>query len=154
MHDYHRLDSTQINTTSVYHPGRKDSSCMPTSSPGSVFPPLGFFPTTAAWTPSSASVHFSSAAYRCFSRLWLVTKSGLNQRAGEKSLLSVKLQSHGHLVNASLNFSFENQPDQQFLNFIFVYVQLLFDHELLDSELIVIAHSPEQGRTTLAGCKA
>jgi hypothetical protein len=41
------------------------------------------------------------------------------------SSLSVKFESHPDLINATVNFAFENQSDQKFLDFCYRDVQLL-----------------------------
>lgn len=43
----------------------------------------------------------------------------------ELLLLAVELQSHRDLVNATLNFTLEDESDEQFLNFVDLDVQLL-----------------------------
>lgn len=118
----------------VYHPipigsliddmdGR--SSPMPIACSDIREPPV--LPTTAPWTASRASVHFSRAAYRLFSSFSLrrVLSVKPYYHGDIDYLLSIELEAHANLVYSPLDFALKNEADEKLFHFVDLNIELL-----------------------------
>jgi hypothetical protein len=79
---------------------------------------------TAECTDSSASVHFSSAAYRFFSRLCLydVSAPSVQRVTLSESSPSLELQAHVDLIDSALDLALEDESDEQLFDFVLVHI--------------------------------
>jgi hypothetical protein len=127
------VDTEMLISTFLYHgrAGRLSMSypsivLVMGCSPGRVVP--GALAMTAACTPSRASVHFSSAVYRFFSKACLEGNFSMHRAHTEAgNRLFVKLKPHGNLIDATLNPTLENETNEQFFYVTYLDIQLLLN---------------------------